>query len=242
MSDMTTCPNCSAELPAGAAFCTTCGHRMEASAAAAPAEDATRVDNPALGDATQTWASAPAAPWSPPDQPQAPPAPWQPADSPGTAQTPPPQSPPPAAPPAAPPWNQAPGQPSGQGAPPWQQAQAPAGASTWGATPAAAPARGSSSDGSPIGGVVALLGAILTLIGLFTAWVGSNQSSENITGWDLASGDKGLESNDPYILLALGIAALVIGVMLFTGTARMLVRGAAIVAGLAMSPSQYGIG
>ncbi|MBX3287609.1 MAG: zinc ribbon domain-containing protein, partial [Actinobacteria bacterium] len=38
VSDTTTCPSCSATLPAGAAFCTTCGTRL--GGAPEPAADA----------------------------------------------------------------------------------------------------------------------------------------------------------------------------------------------------------
>lgn len=81
---------------------------------------------------------------------------------------------------------------------------------------------------------MALVGGILALVGLFTAWVGVNVGDMTTTGWGMVGGknDLNLESNDPYILLALGVAALVIGVLMFTGTARILVRAAAGVIGL----------
>ncbi|QXC61657.1 zinc ribbon domain-containing protein [Aquihabitans sp. G128] len=75
MSDTMSCPNCSATLPAGAAFCTSCGTRIGADAAAsaapaapAPPEDATRVDNPGLHDATQVF-TPPAPAYEPPAPP-----------------------------------------------------------------------------------------------------------------------------------------------------------------------------
>lgn len=238
MSD-TTCPECEAPLREGATFCTGCGHRLAApgpppggdvtQADRPAAADATRIDNPGLSDATQTFAPPPSAP--PPAAAQG--APWEPAQGAGGS---------PAAPstPAAPPqggpsWG-APPQPA---APPWQQAQQSPQApqQQWGQQAYGAPAPASTSSskaGSPIGGIVAILGAILTLVGLFTAWIGSNQSDNTITGWALASGDEFLESNDPYIILALGVAALVIGVLVFTGIARSIVRIAAVVIGLAV--------
>ena len=79
-----------------------------------------------------------------------------------------------------------------------------------------------------------ILGAILTLIGLFTAWIGINKPDTTFSGWALVSGDEILKSNDPYLILALGVAALVVGVVLFTGTARSIVRIAAVVIGLAV--------
>ncbi|QXC61656.1 hypothetical protein KSP35_02055 [Aquihabitans sp. G128] len=76
---------------------------------------------------------------------------------------------------------------------------------------------------------------MLTLVGLFTAWIGNNQTSDTITGWQLATDDKiGFESKDPYLLLVLGLAALVVGVLLFTGKARPIMRIAAIVIGVAV--------
>lgn len=233
MSD-TTCPECAAPLREGATFCTSCGHRIAATAppsggdatqadAPGPGAEATRVDNPALSDATQTF--------EPPTPPApGPGAPWEPAQ--GT-HTPPPTSAPSAPagpPPNAPSW----GAPPQQAAPPWQQAQQ-APQQPWGQQPYGAPAHtttSSSGGGSPIGAIVAILGAVLTLVGLFTAWIGSNVTDDTITGWALASGDDGFESNDPYIILALGVAALVAGVMLFTGAARSIVRIAAVVVGV----------
>ncbi len=93
----------------------------------------------------------------------------------------------------------------------------------------AAPARG----GSVLGGLVALVGGALTLVSLFTAWIGADGTSKTVTGWDLTSGDPfiGLESNDPYLLLALSIGAVVIGLLLFTGKARSALRIAAVLVG-----------
>jgi len=238
VSDTKDCPNCSAQLPASATFCTSCGTRIGEGAQGAPPpsssapEDATRVDNPGLGDSTQVYSPPPVAP---PQQSYAPSAPWQPADA--------PSSPPPGPPPAAP-WNP----PGNQQAPPWQQPQqqpqpagppqgwgAPAGgAPQWGAQAPAPGASGTKDGGSPLGGLVALVGGVLTLVGLFTAWVGSNQTDVTTSGWDLVSGDKGLKSNDPYLVLALGIGALVLGIVLFTGVARPIVRIVAVVVGLAI--------
>lgn len=252
MSDSTTCPNCRATLPDGATFCTSCGTRIGEAAAAAPPsppEDATRVDTPGLHDSTQVFSpppAAPAAPWQPAESSTPPPAPaWEaPAASappaPPSWEAPPAAAPPsweaPAAP-AAPAWNQPPAQQAQPwqqpgGAPPqqWGGAQAPG--QQWGAPPAATSS--ASTGGSPIGGLVALVGGVLTLIGLFTAWIGTNLTDDTTTGWALASGDEGLKSNDPYLILALAIGALVLGVLLFTGTSRSIVRIAAVVVGVAV--------
>lgn len=241
MSDTTTCPSCSATLPAGAAFCTTCGTRL-AAAPEAPTADATRVDNPGLHDATQVYAppppAAPAAPWQPADTGAAPPPLPGPPAAPtgwGAPAAPPPPAPaapaaawPPAAPTAPPPttWG-APG--AAPAAPPtWNQPAAPA----WGApAPVAAPT-GASGGASPLGGLVAGGGALLVLVGLFTAWLGSNASDETITGWELLDSDNGFETTDPYLLLGLGLVGLAIAIVLFTGRARTPARIGALVAGV----------
>lgn len=241
MSDTMSCPNCNALLPANATFCTSCGARSgegapeSPPAAPAPPADVTRVDNPGLNDATQVFSPPPAATPTPPTPapPMAAPpqAPWQPAETPSA---------PPAGPPASPPWNP-PGNPP---APAWPQPPAGAPAPGWGAQPGAAPQWGApvpsaasparaKSGGSALGGLVALVGGILTLVGLFTAWVRGG-SDQTLTGWSFASGDEFLKSNDPYLILGLGIAALVLGVLLFTGTARSMVRIAAIIVGVAI--------
>lgn len=227
MSDTTTCPNCSAALPSGATFCTSCGTRIGET----PAQDATQVVGPGLSDTTQVFTPPP--PPAPQAAPPAPPAPWQPAESAAPAApagwTPPPA----AAPPEAPTW-QAP--PPAPGAPPvWAGAPA-APAAVWGAQPGPAGPTKPAAGGSVLGGLVALIGGALTLVGLFTAWIGVDGTNTTATGWDLTSGDTsiGLESNDPYLLLALGIGALVLGLLLFTGKARTMVRIAAVLVGAAI--------
>lgn len=238
MSDTINCPQCSSPLPAGASFCTSCGHRLEAAPTASdqftPPEDATRVETPGLNDPTQTFA--------PPSEPPAggpsggfgaAPAPWQPADSgapatggwnpaPPQAQQPAPQQawqqPQPGAAPQG--WGAAPGQ---QGGPaPWE---------THGAAPASAPS--GAAQPSQLGGIAGLVGGVLTLVGLFTAWF-KVTGADAISGWDLASGDKGLESKDPYIVLALGLVAIAVGVMLFVGQKRPIARIVALVVGVAI--------
>ncbi len=238
MSDTTTCPNCSATLPAGATFCTSCGTRLEI-AAAAP--DATRVDTPGLHDATQQY-TPPAAPWQPAES-AAPPPP--------VPATPSWQTPPPPAPAAPPTWGAAaaPAPPSPPAGAPWQAPAEPAtpwggapGQPAWGA-PAAAPvhAAAPSSKRSPFGGIVALIGGVLTLVGLLSAWLTRSDTSGQISGWDL-TGEVLLADNprltmtskDPYLLLGLGLVALLIGVLLFLGKARGLIRIAALAVGIAI--------
>ncbi|CAN5780695.1 hypothetical protein BH23ACT2_BH23ACT2_17580 [soil metagenome] len=225
MSDLISCPNCGATVPPAAAFCTSCGHRMgeEEPAGTGPsdADDATLVDTPGLHDDTAVFRPPAAPPSSPPSG-----APWQPTE------TAPPAAPPwdrPAAPPPPPGWQTPPGQP-GQAGPHWG---APLqGPPQWGTAPAP-PAR-SSKRPSPLGGIVAILGAIMVMVGVFTPWIGNNQDDTlfEASGWDLASGDKGLESTDPYLLVALAIAAVAIGVVLIIGLLRPVARIAAVVVGL----------
>lgn len=246
MSDSTTCPSCDASVPAGATFCTSCGAKVGGSPTQAPSapesppdDDATRVDHPGLGDTTQVFAPPPGP--APPSAPGPPPAaPWQPAEAPAGpsgAAGPPPAAPwdPPPSPPQ--PWAQPPPPPGPGG---WPQPPAPTSASSaqWGA-PAHAPAdtsRTGATQPSPLGGLAAAVGAVLVLAGLFLPWIGNNQDDAGYeaSGWDLTSGDRALESVDPYIVLALGIVGLVIAGLLLAGLARPLVRLAAVVAGLAV--------
>ena len=262
LSETTVCPNCSASIPVGASFCTSCGQSVAAAAPVAapeppappappawepppvapapPVVDPTNVETPGLHDTTQVLPATPPAPpaweappapapaaWSPPPAPAPSAAPWAPADAPAS-----PAAPAPAwgAPPAAAPAPAAPGAWDQPAAPAWGdpgQSAAPA----WSTPPAATP---SSSGGSPLGGLAAIIGGVLVLVGIFSAWLGSDVTSATIKGWDLTSGDKFLKSSDPYILLALGIVALAIGVALFLGKVKGLVKVAAIVLGLAV--------
>lgn len=232
MSETTTCPNCSTALPAGATFCTSCGTRLEATT---PPPDATRVDTPGLHDATQQY--------TPPA------APWQPAES---APPPPPAWPSPSAPPAPPTWGApgaAPAPPAPPSGAPWQTPPDPAppwggnpGQPAWGA-PGQAPNTASTptTGRSALGGIVALLGGVLTLVGLFSAWLSRSDSGGEISGWDLTSEvllretpRLTMSSKDPYVLLGLGLVALLLGVVLFLGKARGLMRLAALAAGIAI--------
>ena len=242
MSDEITCKYCSAAVPLGAVFCPSCGTWLGGSmqtaepTAAFPRQawtlDATRVEAPEPIDTTQVFSPAPAQPLATPFN-QDPPSPWQPAETrlTPTAWT------PPAPPPGAPSWQApgpAPGAPQG-----WEIAPAtPRGAPS---VTAPGPA---TKGGSVLGGTAALLGGVLTLVSLFTAWIGSNSPHQTVTGWDLTSGDAVLslvsgrsihfESTDPYFLVGLGLGALAVGVLLFTGTARSIVRVVAAAVGLAI--------
>ncbi|MEO6627545.1 MAG: hypothetical protein ABIP03_03150 [Aquihabitans sp.] len=98
--------------------------------------------------------------------------------------------------------------------------------------------------GSPLGGLLAIVGGVLTIAGLFIPWVTNNQSDAGLSGWDLTSGDKGFimsrgdlltfKSLDPYFLLILGFLGIVIGLLLFTGISRSIARVVVLVAGLAI--------
>lgn len=88
--------------------------------------------------------------------------------------------------------------------------------------------------GSPLGGISALVGAVLVLVGLFTAWLGNNITDDTLSGWELLDGDNGFETSDPYLLLALGIVGLAVAVALFRGVARTPMRIVAVVVGVAV--------
>ena len=242
MSDEIICTYCSEALPLGAVFCPSCGTWLgrsmtaaEPTAAPPPqawTQDATRVEAPESIDTTQVFSPAPAQPLATPFG-QDPSAPWQPAETrlTPTAWT------PPAPPPGAPSWqapSPAPGAPQG-----WEIAPA----APWASPSVPAPGT-EAKGGSVLGGTAALLGGVLTLVSLFTAWISSNATHQTVTGWDLTSGDAVLalvsgrsirfESTDPYLLLGLGLGALALGVLLFTGTARSIVQVVAALVGLAI--------
>src|SRR4051812_14044049 len=224
--------------------------------------DPTAVTSPGLHDSTQVLPEAapreqpapePAPSWGSPPDPAPPPQAWAPAAAAGAASAPwAPAATPTGTPPAAPPPPEAPAwqaptappgfpPPPGFGAPPaapgppaWQAPGAPPVAPTAWPPPAPVQPATSTSPGSPLGGIAAVLAAALVLVGVFTAWIGTDQTSETVKGWDLTSGDKFFKSGDPYLLLALGVVALVLAVALFTGRYRTPARIASIVLGLAV--------
>lgn len=110
--------------------------------------------------------------------------------------------------------------------------------------PVSAPAPADDGHGSLIGGILALLGGIFVLIGLFTPWIGGNVGGDTLTGWGLTPGDNGLSlpndqillfsSKDPFALLLLGIAGMLIGVLLISGRSRALIRTAGAAVGAAI--------
>lgn len=128
-----------------------------------------------------------------------------------------------------------PGSPGAPGVAAWGAAGA-ASPSTWtpSSTPAPVPSPGASKGGSVGGGVLAIIGAILVLVGVFSPWLGSNQGSDTITGWKLREASSGFETKDPYLLLAIGIVAIIVAIVLFVGIARTLARVVVVLLGLAV--------
>jgi hypothetical protein len=231
---------------------------------AAAAADETRVDTPGLHDATQVTPPPPSAPpVAPPPPPVAAPpiAPMPqapvsaPPTDPGSVPWGPGSGGAPEGPATTAPWNP----PASPAPPTWQQPIAPPGSATFGTTNAAAatdpnqpwaaqatsmpptmwgatapppPAKG--RGGSVLGGIAALAGGALTVLGIFSGWVtlDPGTDSETITAWSLTTGDELLKSNDPFVLAGLAAAAIVLGVLLFTGIARTAVRLLTIAAGI----------
>jgi hypothetical protein len=247
VNDTMSCPECGSELPASASFCTHCGHRMEAAAtppppapSEAPGPDVTQVVSPGLGDATQVLPPAPPAPEPsgptfapPPSDPTPSATPWEPASGAGV----------PSGPPTTAPWNPPPNPP----APAWEQPVPPSatgsapGTPAWATSPSpsawtAAPAEAARSAGSPLGGLAAVAGGALTLVGIFSGWITMKVSggSETVSGWKLTTGDAAIKTSDAYVLLGLGIAAVLVGVVLFLGVSRPIARVAAIGIGVAI--------
>lgn len=249
MTDQT-CPQCGASVPDGAAFCTSCGTSLtDPSATAAdtsptgPPEDVTRVEQPGLQGETRVL----------PETPPSGPAPDAVPSSPTT--TPPPPEPAAtfAPPPPQPAWGSTPsdqgwgpqpgGPPSSWDAPApapssWDQPGAPA-ATSW---PAASAPTTTEPARAPAGAIVGVVGALLTIVGLFLPWVSANTGTnlslvgneDSLTGWALATkAEIRITTNDPYLLLALGILALGVSVLLFVRAAPAL-RIALAVVGLAI--------
>lgn len=81
---------------------------------------------------------------------------------------------------------------------------------------------------------MSIVGGILTLVGVFSGWVTLGPSGNTVTdsGWSLTSGDGYLKSSNPYLLVALGAVAVVVGVLLLLGVARPVARIAAIAVGI----------
>ena len=234
MSDTTTCPTCNSALPTGAAFCTSCGTRLAAGDASpadappppppvAPGPDVTRVDTPGLHDQTQVQSVVEPPPFAPPGGT----APgWGPPAAPPPAWTPPPAPPgptfqPPAAP-APPAW----GAPTNAAAPPaWAPATAP--------VAVAAPTRG----GPPLAALLAVLAGALVIASVFMAWLQAKGGGFSLSGWQLATKPKAqspLTSRDPYVLVAVGAGAVVVGLLLFAGKAVGALRVAVAVLGIAV--------
>lgn len=269
MTDTTACPTCGATLPAAAAFCTSCGASVAATAPSEPAGavppppaveppaappaappppppppglDDTRVDTPGLTDDTQVQAPPVAPPtFTPPAAPAD--AAWAPASS-GTPVPPGGSTSAPWNPPASPPpptWNQpAPAPAPGYGPPTTDQQSwtAPSAAplpGTW-AAPASEPTMAKKRRPSVLGGLVALVGAVLALVGIFSGWVTIERpgTSETITAFSMTTGDEVFKSNDPYLLVVIAVLGIAVAVVLLAGFARALARVGAAIAGVAI--------
>ena len=241
MTDTIQCPECGAQLPAAAAFCTSCGHRVSA-------PDQTLVDNPGLHDPTEVVPPVAPPPPNPPSPPTAPPppvagevlpppaptsGPWGPAS---TASV-------PDGPPTTAPWNP----PVNPPPPTWQQPTPPTEPQAWagpgGMAPATvygtapAPTGGAARSGSTvIGGILAIVGGLLAIAGVFSGWVTLRPagSSETVSMWSLASGDGYLKTNDPYLMVALAGCAILVGLLLLVGVGRTPMRVLAVLVGLGM--------
>ena len=198
MSDSRRCPSCAAQVPAAAAFCTECGDPLPSVAE----EDTTRVGDLGLSDPTTvgpTFAAQPTtAPWNPPADP--PPPSWQ----------------VPVAPPTA-------GAPA-RSEPSWASSPSTPPPPSW--DPEHSPSAAARSAPSIAGGIAALIGAVLTVVGVLSTWVTLEEGDnvEEISGWSLTSDSGLLTSDDPYLLVGLATLAAVAAMLLFVGTARTLVR------------------
>jgi hypothetical protein len=82
-----------------------------------------------------------------------------------------------------------------------------------------------------VGGLITIVGALLAIAGVFSGWVELGDLG-TVSGWSLTEGEGLIKSNDPYLLVGLGAAALVGGVLLLVGVARTVVRIAVILLGL----------
>jgi hypothetical protein len=93
-------------------------------------------------------------------------------------------------------------QPAAPQQPSWQQPQ-----QQWGAGAPAYAQPAAKKKGNALGGLLALLGAVLLVAGAFTQWVRTNQ--ETLSGWDA--------STDGKVVVGLAVVALLIGLVLVAG-------------------------
>ena len=99
-------------------------------------------------------------------------------------------------------------------------------------TAAVASGASGTSRRSVFGGLITILGAALTLVGVFTGWV--SLDGETVSGWSLTTGDELIKTSDPMVLAALAAVAVIGGLLLFAGVARTVVRIGVILIGLAI--------
>ena len=81
--------------------------------------------------------------------------------------------------------------------------------------------------------MVGLIGAVLTIVGIFSGWVKVG-STGTVTAWSLTVGDGVLKSQTPYVLVGLAGVAGLTALLLFTGITRTAVRIVAALTGIAI--------
>jgi hypothetical protein len=84
-----------------------------------------------------------------------------------------------------------------------------------------------------LGGIVGLVGAALTIAGVFSGWVKLGDTG-TVTAWSLTEGEGLLKTQTPYAIVALAVVAAVVALLLFAGVARTLVRIVAALVGIAI--------
>lgn len=102
--------------------------------------------------------------------------------------------------------------------------------------PPAPGSSGESSGKSVFGAIAAIIGGVLTGVGVFSGWVTLGPSGNTVTDsmWSMVAGEGFLKSNDPIALVALAGGAFVVGILLAVGAGRTLMRIAAALIGLAI--------
>lgn len=237
------CANCGAEIPEGGHFCVSCGTPSEIEAPVdetkvipplppvwdAPAQVEQPSEPPVAGGSWQPTAEPTTE--EPPTQQQ---APVTPPAAPQPSYAPPAMPPHSYAPPATPPPAQqssAPNQPEqtqqvptpptwqppSQGytaAPPWQPPANPA-TQSYPSVASAPVATTGKKKSNVFSALLAFVGAILMVAGVFAPWVRTVVSS-GISGWD--------SSDDAKVVVGIAVATLLVGVMLVAGVRGILLK------------------
>ncbi len=207
-----TCANCGSNVPDRAAFCPECGTPRDAEAGTVAADrsgsDRSADDPTGVMPSTQVLPETEPAIASPPD----PQTSWQtptPRQDPGTPAW---QSPPPA---STPTW-QAPAPPPGWQSPPsGPPADGPPGAPAAGwqaAYPSSSTGTSAakSSAGDPVAGALGVVGGAIAVLAVFLTWI-----KVELGGIGSTSGTGWRTTQDGKIMLAIGIAAVILGAILF---------------------------